>query len=180
MNVPVYDPEEQIDIIDGTGRVLSSTTKVLAHREGLLHATVIGQLINGKGEFCFVQQSGDRQDAGQFVSPVGGHVRAGESWEAALIREAEEEVGITPRKYKMVGKTIYNRDVLGRHENHFFVCYEIYSDETPTLNHESVGFRRFSVDEIKKALRENPDLFGAAWHHLFKNLYPQIYNTLQG
>ena len=175
MNVPIYDPEEQIDIVDSAGRVLSSTTKVFAHDKGLLHVTVIGQLINGKGEFCFVQQSGDRQDAGQFVSPVGGHVRAGESWEAALIREAEEEVRITPRKYKIVGKTIFNRDVLGRHENHFFVCYEIFSDVAPTLNHESVGFRRFSVSNIKKALRENPTLFGAAWHHLFKTLYPQIY-----
>ena len=69
--------DELVDIIDTTEVVVATVPKSQAHKEGLLHKTVISQLINSRGEFCFVRQAGDKQDAGQFVSPIGGHVSAG-------------------------------------------------------------------------------------------------------
>ena len=168
--------EEQVDIIDGHNRPLSITSKSRAHHDGLLHRVVIGELVNSKGEYCFVKQAGDRQDAGQFVSPVGGHVSAGERFEDALVRECQEEVGFTPSQIKFIGSTPYNRQVIGRKENHLFLVYQIQTDQDPVLNHESVEFKWFSVDEIKSTLKSNPQTFGAAWHHIFKNVYPNLYN----
>lgn len=167
--------DELVDIITPAGKYQQTVPKSQAHKEGLLHKTVIAELINSRKEFCFVRQAGDKQDAGQFVSPVGGHVSAGETDDAALIRECQEECGITPTDFKLIGKTIYNRDVIGRRENHFFVVYEIYTDEDPVLNHESVEFKRFTKEEIKSLVQSNPDHFGAAWHHVFKSCYPEIY-----
>ena len=169
--------DEFVDIIDTTEVVVATVPKSQAHNEGLLHKTVISQLINSRGEFCFVRQAGDKQDAGQFVSPVGGHVSAGESDDAALIRECQEECGITPTNYKLLGTTIYNREVIGRKENHFFVVYEIYTDEDPVLNHESVEFKRFTKQDIKSLVQSNPAIFGAAWHHVFKTFYSSIYRA---
>lgn len=169
------DSEEQLDIVTEEGSVVSTVGKSVAHRDGLLHQIVIAELKNKKGEYCFVQQAPDRQDPGQFVSPVGGHVSAGETLEQALIRESQEEVGITPIRYRFLGKTRYDREVIGRHENHLFCVFEIETDETPALNHESVAFHYFSPAEIKQTLRDNPQLFGAAWHHVFKNILPYIY-----
>ena len=166
--------DEQVDIITVDGKYLRIVSKSTAHQKGLLHKTVIAELINSRGEFCFVRQAGDKQDAGQFVSPVGGHVSAGESDEHALIRECQEECGITPTNYKLIGKTIYNREVIGRKENHFFVVYEIYTEEDPVLNHESVEFKRFTKVDIKSLVQSNPAIFGAAWHHVFKIFYPSI------
>ncbi|MBP9702161.1 NUDIX hydrolase [Candidatus Woesebacteria bacterium] len=168
--------DELVDIIDPTEVVVATVPKSQAHKEGLLHKTVISQLINSRGEFCFVRQSSDKQDAGQFVSPVGGHVSAGESDDATLIRECQEECGITPTNYKLIGTTIYNREVIGRRENHFFVVYEIYTDEDPVLNHESVEFKWFTKEDIKSLVQSNPANFGEAWHHVFKTFYPSIYN----
>lgn len=162
--------DEQIDIINENNIVIGTTGKSIAHRDGLLHRIVIGEIINSKGEYCFVKQAGDRQDPGQFVSPIGGHVGAGETPEAALIRECQEECGITPKNFKFVGQTIYNREVIGRRENHLFLIYSIQSDQDPTLNHESTEFRWFSVKEIKLALESHDKSFGAAWHHVFKNI----------
>lgn len=167
--------EEIVDVIDEQNRVIRNVPKTVAHQEGLLHRIVIAELKNSKGEYCFVRQAGDRQDAGQFVSPVGGHVSAGESIDNALIRECQEEVGLSPVKYTLVGQTIYNREVIGRQENHLFIVYEIETDETPILNHESVEFRWFSIEEIKSNVKSNPDLFGAAWHHVYKNIFKEIY-----
>ena len=167
--------DELVDIITPEEKFLKTVSKTEAHQQGLLHKTVIAELINSRGEFCFVRQAGDKQDAGQFVSPVGGHVSAGEADDQALIRECQEECGITPAKYKFVGKTIYNREVIGRKENHFFVIYEIYADQDPILNHESVEFRWFTKSEIKSLVLTNPMLFGHAWHHVFKSCYPSLY-----
>jgi 8-oxo-dGTP pyrophosphatase MutT (NUDIX family) len=167
--------DELVDIITPEEKFLETVSKTEAHQQGLLHKTVIAELINSRGEFCFVRQAGDKQDAGQFVSPVGGHVSAGEADDAALIRECQEECGITPTNYKLIGTTIYNREVIGRKENHFFVVYEIYMDEDPVLNHESVEFKRMTKDEIKSILQSRPETFGAALHRVFKTCYSSLY-----
>lgn len=166
--------DEQLDIINEQNEVIGTIGKSIAHRDGVLHRIVIGELINSNGEYCFVKQAGDRQDAGQYVSPVGGHVQAGESSDNALIRECEE-VGFTPKAFKFIGSTIYSRQVIGRKENHLFLVYKIEFEGEPVLNHESVSFKWFSLDEIKQNLKSNPQLFGAAWHHVFKNIFPKVY-----
>lgn len=168
--------DELVDIITPDEKFLKTVSKTEAHQQGLLHKTVIAELINSRGEFCFVRQAGDKQDAGQFVSPVGGHVSTGEADEEALVRECQEECGITPTNYKLIGKTIYNREVIGRKENHFFVIYEIYTDQDPVLNHESIEFKWMTKAEIKSTLQSRPETFGAAWHHVFKTCYTEIYS----
>lgn len=162
--------EEQVDVINAKNQKTGTVSKSVAHRDGLLHRIVIAELRNSHDEYCFVRQSAGRQDGRQFVSPVGGHVSAGESIENAFIRESQEEIGITPVHYKFMGSTIFNREVIGRRENHLFMVYEIESDLEPKLNHESTEFRWFAVPELKVALETRDQLFGAAWHHVFGNV----------
>lgn len=116
----LQNPDELVDIVNEDNQVIGQKLKVEAHKDGDLHRIIIAELVNSRGEYCFVKQAGDRQDPGQFVSPVGGHVGAGEEVESALIRESQEEVGITPEVYEFVGSTIYHRQVIGRDENHLF------------------------------------------------------------
>ncbi len=162
--------EEQVDIITEQNEVIRTSPKSLAHTEGLLHRIVIGEIVNSKGKYCFVKQAGDRQDPGQFVSPIGGHVSAGESPDDALVRECQEECGFIPTNFKFLTQSIYNREVIGRIENHLFLIYQINSDENPILNHESVEFLWFSKEEIAAALSSHDQGFGAAWHHVFQLL----------
>lgn len=169
--------EEQVDVVSKHNQVIKTVGKSIAHQEGLLHRIVIGETVNSKGEFCFVRQASDRQDAGQYVSPIGGHVSSGATLEQAIVRECQEECGITPSDFEFVGQTIYNREVISRQENHYFFVYQIMTDEEPVLNHESVEYKWFSIDEIKKTLKEKLDTFGAAWHRVFKNIFPEIYTT---
>jgi len=128
---------EMVDIVDEKLTILYQTTKKEAHEKGLLHKCVIATLFNSKGELMLVKPYSHKQDAGQFVSPVGGHVSAGESDEDALKREVMEEIGLSGFPYKLKGTGIFNRHVLGRHENHYFILYEIFSDETPVLGDEA-------------------------------------------
>jgi 8-oxo-dGTP pyrophosphatase MutT (NUDIX family) len=165
---------EQVDILDTNFNILYLTSKQEAHEKGLLHACVISQLIDSEGRWILVKQNSHKQDAGQYVSPVGGHIQAKESELDALKRESMEEVGIEHFEYKFIGKKIYNREVIGRKENHVFVLYEIYSDIDPILNDESVEFVKFTVGDLKKELQENPKHFGDAFWFVVENFYPEL------
>ena len=168
------DNEEQVDIVDEECNVLFSTSKADAHAKGLLHRTVIAEIRDSKGNWILVKQASDRQDAGQYVSPVGGHVQVGETEEGALKREALEEVGFTDFKYKLVGRAIFYREVLGRKENHYFVLFEIESDEKFVLGEEAVDFEFFSEAELAKQLIDNPKKFGNAFFFVLKTFYPGL------
>ena len=121
-----FDEIENVDIVNENDEILFSVPKTEAHQKGLLHRTVIAEIKDKQGRWILIRQSPIKQDSGQFVSPVGGHVKSGETVQEALKREALEEAGLASFKYKYIGKTIYNRNVLSRHENHYFILYEIF------------------------------------------------------
>ncbi len=167
---------EPVDILDHNLTRINTVTKSLAHIKGLLHPVIISEVINSKGEWLLVRQASDRQDASQLVSPIGGHVQTHESELDALVREAGEELGLVvninqPATFKRVGQAIFDRKVLGRHENHLFILYEIYSDIDPVLNYESVEFRRFSTQQLNILIKQKPTLFGAAFHFVWNTFY---------
>ena len=165
---------EHVDIVNEKDVAVGQTTKHAAHQDGTLHRCVIAEIIDSAGNWMLVKQAGDRQDASQFVSPVGGHVQAGETIEAALKREAFEEAGIKDFTFRFIGKVVYYREVIGRKENHYFELFEIRSDAPITLNHESVAYESFSRDALRVQLRENPEKFGDAFHFVIDSFYPDM------
>lgn len=165
---------EMIDVVDPDNNVLFCVTKERAHKEGLLHRAILAQLINSKGKWILVKQASDRQDAGQYVVPVGGHITAGESEVEALQRETLEELGLKAFKHKFIGRGIFNRKVLGRKENHYFILYEIYSDKKLNLGPEAKSYKSFTKERIKKLLKDNPKIFGNAFHFTVKAFYPNL------
>ncbi|HEX9153616.1 MAG TPA: NUDIX domain-containing protein [Candidatus Saccharimonadales bacterium] len=170
--------EEIVDIVDEGGKVLRQAPKNEAHRHGWLHKTVIGCLRDGE-DWVLVCQASDRQDAGQLVAPVGGHVQADESEEDALLREAEEEIGTRNIDYKLVGRAIFHRQVIGRDENHLFIVHEISTDDEIVLNEESVSFERFTKEKLKAALVERPENFGDAYYFVLEKFYPDYLPAAQ-
>ena len=167
---------EIVDIIDEQNNVLYQATKEEAHQKGLLHRTVIAEVRDTQGRMLLIRHATHKQDAGKYVSPMGGHVKAGESEEQALKREVREEIGLEENIYtfSLIGRAVYNRFVLGRQENHLYVVYEITTDRDLVLNEESLDYRRFTEDEVRQKLRDTPDIFGGAFHFVVKSFYPEL------
>jgi isopentenyl-diphosphate delta-isomerase len=166
--------DELVDIVDENSNFIKVVPKKEAHTLGLLHKTVTNAVITKDGRYLMTKPASDRQDPGQYVFPSGGHVSAGESEDDALKREVFEELGLKDFDYEFVGKAIFNREVLGRQENHFFYVYKVFSDQEPKLSHEHESFKYFTEDELKKELKEHPENFGGSFHFtankFFKNL----------
>src|SRR3989344_2857247 len=105
--------DELVDIVDENGNILKVVAKGEAHEKGLLHKTVISQVIDSEGRWLLVKPVKGRQDAGRYQSPVGGHVSAGEVETEALKRETEEELGLKGDfKYEFIERKIFNRFVI--------------------------------------------------------------------
>ena len=162
--------QEIVDIVDESGKILRQATKAEAHKHGWLHKTVIGYLKYGD-DWALVCQAADRQDAGQLVAPVGGHVRVGETDLAALLRETEEEIGVKNIAHKHVGTARFHRQVIGRNENHLFIVYEITTDDDIELGKEAVSIKRLTDQQFRRALLDNPEDFGDACYFVLEKFY---------
>jgi isopentenyldiphosphate isomerase len=166
--------EELVDIVDNLDTTQYQIAKADAHDQGLLHRCVIGEVRTSDGKYMLIKQAADRQDAGLFTSPVGGHVAAGEEVKAAFQREVGEELGLYNVEFRFIGNLIFNRFVKNRQENHLFEVFEMVTDLKPTISSEITEYRYFTEVELKNLLKTNPKLFGEAYLFVVKTFYPQL------
>jgi isopentenyl-diphosphate Delta-isomerase len=166
--------DEFVDIVDESLRVSGTILKSEAHKLGLLHKCIIAELFNSRGEMLLIKPASHKQDYQQWVSPVGGHVVASESDEDALRREMLEEIGIERYELRRKGAFIYDRQVLGRHENHYFIVFEVTSDDPPTIGEEVADFKYFTVEEIRHAFLHDRTSLGAPFLAVLEQLYPEL------
>ncbi|MGW6461044.1 NUDIX hydrolase [Streptomyces sp. NPDC055078] len=88
--------DEILDVVDASDRVVGRASRGEVYARGLRHRSVFVQVRDARGRI-FVH----RRTAGKLVFPslydmfVGGVVGAGESYDDAALREAEEELGVS-------------------------------------------------------------------------------------
>ena len=59
-------------------------------------------LINSEGEVLFTLRSQTVREPGKWCLP-GGHLEMGETWQTAIEREIQEEIGVKIKKYRLSG-----------------------------------------------------------------------------
>lgn len=85
-----------------------------------------------------------------------------------------EEIGLKDFPFREKGRAIFDRHVLGRHENHYFIVYEIFTDDEPVLGDEAQSYKRFTKRELEMALKEKKEEFGGAYFFVLEHFYPEF------
>ena len=88
-------PEERpglLSVFDADGRPVAAQTREEASRSGLAVGAINVLLVNGRGEVLLQRRPAGKDNGGHWDKSVGGHVDAGEDYDAAAVREAGEEL----------------------------------------------------------------------------------------
>lgn len=116
---------DRIPLVGENGDVLGATTRREAHGDpSLLHPVVHCLVQNAAGDILLQLRSRNKDiQPGRWDTSVGGHVDLGETIEAALVREMEEEIGLRPVLHDL--RFLYRYVMRGTIESelvHTFTC----------------------------------------------------------
>ena len=159
---------ELIEVIDKNGNFTGEVVDINElHNKNLLHYEVIAFIGNNKGQLLLQKRSAKKKFNANKWSVLAGHVQAFESFDHAIIREIQEELGVevSSTNLKSIGKkefTIYYYVEINLKENKF------------TLQQEELSkVKWFSLSEIKEMIKNHNEniIFNEYMINLLDNLY---------
>jgi isopentenyldiphosphate isomerase len=84
--------EELLNVYDAAGTIVGARPRREAKASGLAVGAVNVLLANAAGEVLLQRRPLDKENGGRWDKSVGGHVRAGETFDETAVREAGEEL----------------------------------------------------------------------------------------
>ena len=165
MNRDLEDAEI-LSVVNEEDLVIGQMRRDEIHSQNLFHRSIHVLIFNSKGEI-FLQQRGlqKQESPGLWASSVSGHVDADESYDAACIREIEEEVGI---KINYIPEKIFKLKPSKLTANEFSWVYSLETDQflSPNLSEIETG-KWFSKQKLDYFILHNQhkvaDLFIHIW-----------------
>lgn len=145
------DGRELLDIVDEAGRIVGRETREHCHgNPALIHRSVHVFVFNTAGELYLQKRSMIKDvQPGKWDTSVGGHLDLGEEYEAAVLREMEEELGIRGIEPEYLYAYLYRNP----HESEATRMYRIVYDGPITPDPDEISEGRFwSPGEIESKL----------------------------
>lgn len=142
--------QELLPIVDEAGRRIGTATRGECHGGSmLLHPVVHLHVFNNRGEL-YLQKRPMWKDIqpGRWDTAVGGHVDPDETIEAALRREAREELGIQDFIAEPLTSYIFRSD----RERELVNAFKTVIDDIPCPTDELDGGRFWTQAEILDAI----------------------------
>lgn len=145
-----YANEEWFDIVDVDGKVLGKAPRSLCHsRQDLLHPVVHLHILDSRDRLFLQKRSLSKQiQPGKWDTAVGGHVSSGEGIEAALKREAKEELGLENYKALPMARYVWKSDI----ESELVFMFLARCDAIPRIDPEEISEGKYwKISKIKEA-----------------------------
>ncbi len=161
------DAEEMFPVVDEDGQILSAATRGECHGGSrLLHPVVHLHVFNSQGAL-YLQRRPEWKDIqpGKWDTAVGGHVALGENIEAALRREAREELGLTDFAPELLTQYIFESE----RECELVFAHRCTYDGPLTPSAETDGGRFWTPEELRDGMGQGlftPN-FEQEYHRLF-------------
>jgi isopentenyldiphosphate isomerase/intracellular septation protein A len=148
-----YKDDEWFDIVDSNGKVKGRAPRTLCHSgPGMLHPVVHLHLIDSKNRIYLQKRHMNKQiQPGKWDTAVGGHVASGEPLDAALMREAQEELGISEFKPVLIGRYVWETEV----ESELVYMFAAGYEKNIVFNRDEIEDGKYwKIKNIKTNLRK--------------------------
>ncbi len=171
--------EEFFDVLNERGEYIGKIeSRNNCHTKGLWHKAVAMFIINSEGQVLLQKRSANKKMwPNMWDITAGGHVLAGEFGFQSIIREAEEELGISLNKNDItfVGSSISTNvqgDIVNNHFNEFYIVNKDIDETTLKLQEEEVSEVKWvDKNEIIERIKDNCNGITAkegCWEYLIK------------
>ena len=159
--------EEMFDVVDSSDCVIGCKTRSQVHAENLLHRSVHALAINQQKKY-FLQFRGPDRDCDPSVwdSSVGGHLHSGEDYDEAILRETQEELGIT---LDSVPEKLFKIDASPNTGYEFCWVYRIFHEGPFKIDpNEAADGRWFTHRELEKKMEEEPQTISPSFRVIWQ------------
>lgn len=161
--------EEIFDVVDDRDRVIGKQTRQEVHRRGLKHRAVHVLVFNERGE-VYLQKRSFKKDTfpGAWDSSASGHLDSGETYDACVVREAREEIGLFLHR---TPKRLFKIEACAQTGQEFVWVYRSESNGPFRLNLDELECGAFfKADHVNRWMAERPRDFADAFRLVWKYL----------
>jgi len=93
---------EIFDVVDEDDNVIGQATRKEIHDKKLIHRAVYFFILDKKGRIFVTQRTKNKEFFKEYWSvALGGHLKAGETYDEAVVREVKEEANIDDKPFYM-------------------------------------------------------------------------------
>lgn len=168
--------EEKVILVDENDQKIGLMPKMEAHEKGLLHRAFSVFVFNSKNELMLQQRALHKYHTpGLWANTCCSHQRDGESSIDAGKRRLSEEMGFTTdlkETTTFIYKAPFDNGLTEHELDHILIGK--YEGE-PNINPDEVAdWKWMSLDEVKKDIQTNPNIY-TAW---FKIIFDKFYQHL--
>ena len=170
--------EEHVILVNEKDQEIGLMPKLEAHQKAVLHRAFSVFIFNSENELMLQQRASNKYHSPNlWTNTCCSHQRSGESNIQAGTRRLYEEMGFTT-SLKEITSFIYKAPFdngLTEHElDHIMVGYY---NEDPVINSDEVeDWKWMKIEDVKKDISLNPDLYTAWFKIIFKNFYNHLNN----
>lgn len=159
--------EEIFDVVDERDEVIDRRPRDEVHRLGLKHRAVHVLVFNSRGEVFLQKRSMTKdREPGKWDSSSSGHVDTGEDYDATVVRELQEEIGLkisqAPKRWFKINASIET-------DQEFTWVYRCKAEGPFQLNTDEIergGW--FASEKVTGWIAERPDDFAGAFVLIWK------------
>jgi isopentenyl-diphosphate delta-isomerase type 1 len=153
--------EEVFDIVNERDDVIGQNTRREVHRLGLRHRAVHVLAFNSRGQ-VFLQKRSMKKDRqpGLWDSSASGHVDSGEDYDACVVRELREEIGL---QVKQCPQRLFKIEACAETDQEFVWVYRCKADGPFELNPDEIergGW--FRAEDVTRWMAARPQEFATA------------------
>lgn len=169
--------EEQVILVNENDEQIGLMPKMEAHEKAVLHRAFSVFVFNNKNQLMLQQRAADKYHSPLlWTNTCCSHQRNGETNIEAGKRRLQEEMGFVcelEEKTSFIYKAPFDNGLTEHELDHIMVGYY---NELPIINSQEVeNFKFLTVEEVKKDIDLNPEIY-TEW---FKIIFSKFYNFIK-